>query len=111
MALPCGGIHLIKIRRADETLDQRDVRTVRGVQREAFREHPAQTGIHGFRVLDHRGVRLQADVNGRYVGVGFMFRTGYTTSQYCHGGGGSHRTNQEDSARDFHNLFPLVFVV
>ena len=39
-------------------------RMMRGVQRKPFWEDLTQTGVHGLRVLDHRGIRLQQDVDG-----------------------------------------------
>ena len=59
-----GGIDLVEVRRADETLDHRDVRTVRRIQGETFREDLEQAGVVGFAMLEHRGVRLQQDVDG-----------------------------------------------
>ncbi len=59
-----GGIDLVEIRRADETLDHRDVRAVRRIQGETFREDLEQAGVVGFGMLEHRGVRLQQDVDG-----------------------------------------------
>ena len=38
---------------------------VRRAQSEAIREDLEQAGVGGLRVLDHRCVRLQRDVNGR----------------------------------------------
>jgi len=37
---------------------------VLGVQREALRKDLTQTVVGGGRVLDHRGIRLQQDVDG-----------------------------------------------
>jgi hypothetical protein len=67
-----GGIHLVKILGEDETLHQGDVRTACGVQRKALRENFEQTVVHDLRVLEHRGVRLEEDVDsGDRVRVGF----------------------------------------
>ena len=64
-----GGIDLVEVRGADETLDHRDVRGVRRIQGEAFREDLEQAGVVGRGVPEHRGVRLQQDVNGRDRGL------------------------------------------
>ena len=64
-----GGIDLVEVRGADETLDHRDVRTVRRIQGETFREDREQAGVVGFGMLEHRGVRFQQDVNGRNRGL------------------------------------------
>ena len=64
-----GGIDLVQVRGADETLEHRDVRTVRRIQGETFREDLEQAGVVGFGMLEHRGVRLQQDVNGRDRGL------------------------------------------
>jgi len=73
------------------------MRTVGRIQSEAFPENPAQSGVYSFRVLNHSGVRLQAYVNGRYVRVGWVFMTGCTARQYCHGNSGSYRVDQKYS--------------
>src|SRR5260370_16490716 len=49
----------------DVALQDRDVWMVGRVQSEALREGLAQASIDGLRVLDHRCVRLQRDVDGR----------------------------------------------
>src|SRR5213078_4210249 len=57
----------------DETLHQGDVGTVGGIERKAFRKDLEQTLIGSGRVLDHRGIRLQQDVDGRdrvWLGIG-----------------------------------------
>jgi len=49
------------------------VGTVGSVEREALRKDLAQTVVGGGRVLDHRGIRLQQDVDGRdrvWLGIG-----------------------------------------
>src|SRR5438132_12871987 len=68
-----GGIDFIQILGEDETLRQGDVRTMGGVKREALRKDLTQTVVGGGRVLDHRGIRLQQDVDGRdrvWLGIG-----------------------------------------
>src|SRR5205814_1478779 len=68
-----GGIDFIEILGEDETLHQTDVGTVLGVQRKALRKDLPQTIVGGGRVLDHRGIRLQQDVDGRdrvWLGIG-----------------------------------------
>ena len=62
-----GGIDFVEVRRADETLDHRDVRSVRRIQGKAFREDLEQAGVVGGGMLEHRGVRLQEDVNGGHA--------------------------------------------
>ena len=59
-----GGIDFVEIRRADEPLNQRDVRSVRRIQGKTFRENAEQAGVVGCAVVQHRGVRFQQDVNG-----------------------------------------------
>ena len=56
---------LIEVGGADETLNHRDVRTVRRIEGEAFREDREQSGIDRFGMPEHRDVRLQQDVDGR----------------------------------------------
>ena len=60
-----GGIDLLEIRRADETLEHRNVRGMRRIQGKAFREDREQPGVVVSGMLEHRGVRLQEDVYGR----------------------------------------------
>ena len=62
--LPGGGIDLVEVRGADETLDQRDMRTVRGIQGEALRVNLKQPSVVGCGMLEHRGVRFQQNVDG-----------------------------------------------
>ena len=40
---------------------------VRRIQGESFREDLEQAGVVGFGMLEHRGVRLQQDVNGGHA--------------------------------------------
>jgi hypothetical protein len=49
----------------DVALQHRDMWMVGRVQNEALREGLTQASIDGLRVLDHRCVRLQRDVDGR----------------------------------------------
>jgi hypothetical protein len=42
-----------------------DVGVVRGVERKALGVHLEQTVVGGLRVLEHRGVRQEEDVDGR----------------------------------------------
>ncbi|MNI82339.1 hypothetical protein D3C73_1390390 [compost metagenome] len=49
-----------------------------GVQRKAFRENFEQTVVHGLRVLEHWGVRLQEDIDGG----DFRFGARYGKRQY-----------------------------
>src|SRR5207302_11082087 len=68
-----GGIHFVQVLGEDETLHQSDVGTVLGVEREALRKDLAQTFVGGGRVLDHRGIGLQQDVDSRdrvWLGIG-----------------------------------------
>src|SRR5205814_2115846 len=70
-----GGIDFIEILGEDETLHQADVGTMGGVEREPLRKDLAQTLVGGGRVLEHRGVRFQKDVDsGDSVRVGFGSR-------------------------------------
>src|SRR6266699_3114813 len=59
------GVDLVEVSRADELLQQRDMRVMRGVQSKALRISLEQAGIVGFGMLDHRRVRLQRNVDGR----------------------------------------------
>ena len=43
------------------------MRTVRRIQTETFREDVKQAGVRGSRVLEHRGVRFQQDVDGSHA--------------------------------------------
>src|SRR5439155_26796273 len=68
-----GGIDFIQILGEDETLHQGDVRAVGGIERKALRKDLEQTLIGRHRVLDHRGIRLQQDVDSRdrvWLGIG-----------------------------------------
>ena len=65
-----GGIDLFEVRGANEPLNEDDVRTVRRIQGEILRKDLEQAGVVGLGVLEHRGVRLQEDVDGR-DGPGF----------------------------------------
>ncbi len=70
-----GGIHFVKILGEDETLHQGDVRAVRGVERETLRKYFEQAFVYGLRMLNHRRIRLQQDVDGGdSVRVGFVSR-------------------------------------
>ena len=68
--------HFVKILGENETLHQSDVGTVLDVKREALRKHLAQTVVGGGRVLGHRGIRLQQDVDGRDRSIGGDCATG-----------------------------------
>jgi len=59
-----GGINLVEIRRADETLNHRDMRTVGRIQGKTFRIGGQQACIVSLRMLEHRGIRLQQYVDG-----------------------------------------------
>ena len=72
-----GLIDLVEIRCLHVPLQTRDVRVMRRVQGEALGEVLAQARVGGLGVLDHRGVRIEQDVDGR-DGVrlcGIRFRT------------------------------------
>ena len=64
-----GGIELSQVRPADKALEHRYVRRVCVDQGEAGREDPGeQTCVVGGGMLEHGGVRLQQDVNGKQCG-------------------------------------------
>src|SRR5262245_46556497 len=63
--LACRRVDFIEVRRADVPLQHRDVWVVRRIQMEALRKNLYQTSVRSLRVLDHRCVRLQRDVDGR----------------------------------------------
>ena len=59
------GIDVVEVRRADEPLKQRNMRTVCLIQGESFRVDVEQSSVVGLGVAHHDGVRFQQDVNGR----------------------------------------------
>src|SRR5205814_10618801 len=92
------GIDLIEILGEDETLHRTDVGTVLGVQRKALRKDLAQTIVGGGRVLDHRGIRLQQDVDSGdrvWLGIG---GEGISSGQ---GDGTGHRSFKQEVSEVF----------
>src|SRR5437762_722228 len=103
-----GGIDFIEILGEDETLHQSDVGTVLGVQREALRKDLAQTVVGGGRVLEHRGVRFQKDVDsGDSVRGGFGSRRlgglggGAAGAEGQHRKGAGHRSYEQEVSEVF----------
>ena len=60
------GIYLVEIIRADKLLQHRDVWVVRLVEREPLRKGLEQMRVGGLRVLDHRRVGFERDVDRRH---------------------------------------------
>ena len=75
---------------------------VRRIQGETFREDLEQAGVVGFGMLEHRGVRLQEDVNGRDRRLGWR-----RLSQLRMGAHGGQR--QEARECSFHQELGKVF--
>src|SRR4029077_12806820 len=55
----------VEVRRTHVALEHTDVRVVRRIQGKLLQELLEQAGVHRLRVVNHSGVRLQRDVNGR----------------------------------------------
>ncbi len=72
--------------------------TVGGIERKAFRKDLEQTLIGSGRVLDHRGIRLQQDVDSRdrvWLGIG---GAGISSGQ---GDGKGHRSYEQEVSEVF----------
>ena len=102
-----GGIHLVEILGEDKSLHQGDVGTVGRVEREALRENFQQAFVGGSRVLHHRRIRLEQDVDGRdvvWLGIG---GEGISSGQ---GDGAGQRSFEQEPTKILHGRVHCRFL-